>query len=291
MLSDPKKVLDRIVQNLYEYCIKNNIKNLITGISGGVDSAVVYAICAEVHKLYKDILHWGIFLDCESSEDSQKLAAKVMAKFGEDFRFGQLPTQINMNPKPLFDHICSYTLSSADNKIAYGNVKARLRMIVLYHLANTRNGGQGMVMSTDNLSEYLMGFWTLHGDVGDYGPIQMLWKTEVYDLAEYLNIPKEVIEAKPDDGLGITSGGDEEQLGASYTDIDKIMIHLLEHGFDPDGSMDQLDDLPPTMYSKEMDQLVFNLAKRCLTTSYKRNNPVNIRRDDLGLNNYDQFSS
>jgi len=62
-------------------------------------------------------------------------------------------------------------------------MKARIRMILLYDLAG---GNDGMVLSTDNYTEYLLGFWTLHGDVGDFGMIQSLWKTEVYDMVEWI---------------------------------------------------------------------------------------------------------
>lgn len=67
--------------------------------------------------------------------------------------------------------------------IANGNIQARCRMIHLYDIASIR---KGLVMSTDNQTEYQLGFWTIHGDVGDFDPIQDLWKTEVYGLANYL---------------------------------------------------------------------------------------------------------
>ena len=99
-------------------------------------------------------------------------------------------------------------LNSIPFKIRMGNIKARLRMIYLYNLASKSNG---LVLSTDNFTEYMLGFWTLHGDVGDFGIIQKVLKgLELYDIARYLDVPQEIIDAKPDDGLGI-AGGDEDR--------------------------------------------------------------------------------
>lgn len=121
-------------------------------------------------------------------------------------------------------------------------------MIYLYNLASIH---KGLVMSTDNQTEYQLGFWTIHGDVGDFDPIQGLWKTEVYELAKWLigyyygcGIKKEVdadgarkicdmceaikksISLTPTDGLGI-SNSDLDQIGAkSYYDVDRVLQTL-----------------------------------------------------------------
>lgn len=132
--------------------------------------------------------------------------------------------------------------------ISKGNIQARLRMIYLYNLASIH---KGLVMSTDNQTEYQLGFWTIHGDVGDFDPIQGLWKTEVYELAKWLigyyygcGIKKEVdadgarkicdmceaikksMSLTPTDGLGI-SNSDLDQIGAkSYYDVDRVLQTL-----------------------------------------------------------------
>jgi NAD+ synthetase len=153
-------------------------------------------------------------------------------------------------------------------KIASGNVKARIRMILLYDIARRVDG---MVLGTDNLTEYLLGFWTLHGDVGDYSPIQYLWKTEVYALSQHLikecgedrsRVLLSCIEATPTDGLGITHS-DLDQLGAGcYEEVDKILKAYLA------------GKLPKKM----MDHPVI---QRHLRSKFKRNNPFNISRATL----------
>jgi hypothetical protein len=111
-------------------------------------------------------------------------------------------------------------------RVRKGNIRARLRMITLYNLAQLHGG---FVASTDNLSELGAGFWTLHGDVGDYSPIQSLLKSwEVPYLAQLNGVPESTVRAKPTDGLGIDSG-DEAQLGASYLEWD-LMTYALHQG-------------------------------------------------------------
>jgi len=135
--------------------------------------------------------------------------------------------------------------------IANGNIQARCRMIHLYDIASIR---KGLVMSTDNQTEYQLGFWTIHGDVGDFDPIQDLWKTEVYGLANYLqdHYKSKALEALrndyketcdnykamscaiynscklvPTDGLGI-SNSDLDQIGAKdYATVDDILSRFI----------------------------------------------------------------
>lgn len=154
-------------------------------------------------------------------------------------------------------------------KLRKGNVKARMRMIYLYDLAQKHGG---MVLSTDNYTEYLLGFWTLHGDVGDYGMIQTLWKTEIYALSQYIvdnelitpeskKALQDCIDAVPTDGLGISSS-DLDQLGVTtYNEVDRILkLHLEDPGkSDPENPV----------------------VKRHIKSTYKRENPYNLERDSI----------
>ena len=138
-----------------------------------------------------------------------------------------------------------------------------------------------MVLSTDNLSEYWMGFWTLDGDVGDYSPIQNLLKGhELYPIARYLGVPQETIDAKPDDGLGI-SAGDEAQLGAPYPVVDKVIIKQIQNGLKINGSLKQLESLTPIKEVK--DETIFSLVKRALKNAFKRKGTIMLTRKQLGL--------
>ena len=170
-----------------------------------------------------------------------------------------------------FDNVLDETIA---DKIRLGNIKARIRMIQLYHLAHYH---KGIVLSTDNMSEYMLGFWTIHGDVGDYGMIQNLWKTEVYGLLKsYIrpnsdeikkNTIQKIIDAVPTDGLGITDS-DLDQFGdvKSYEELDLILEEYSKGKF-------------PEIVKRG------GQIPKCLTmyenTHYKRNNPFNISREDL----------
>ncbi len=119
-------------------------------------------------------------------------------------------------------------------KIRRGNIKARTRMIYLYNLAARH---RGMVLSTDNYTELLLGFWTLHGDVGDYGMIQNIWKTEVYSMARYItenlenekakNALQACIDAVATDGLGITNSDLEQIQAKDYEEVDQILLKMI----------------------------------------------------------------
>ena len=144
-------------------------------------------------------------------------------------------------------------------------------MIQLYHLAHEF---EGMVLSTDNLTEYYLGFWTLHGDVGDFGMMQNLWKTEVYGLAKYISDKYELIDrsdtseaikscikAEPTDGLGITESDLIQIEADSYFEVDRILIDYI--------------------VNKSLKYQDHPVIKRYENTHIKRNNPLNISRSIL----------
>lgn len=184
--------------------------------------------------------------------------------------------------------------------IANGNLQARCRMMYLYDIASRH---KGLVMSTDNQTEYQLGFWTIHGDVGDFGPIQDLWKTEVYELAKWLvthyqDIAKfshlecwenrawkaivESIKLTPTDGLGI-SNSDLDQIGAkSYDEVDDILRTLIPmRGISLQLRSTYLQSLEHSrewisLSDKYGEQVVTSVYSRYLNSKFKRNLPVNI---------------
>lgn len=245
-------VFNVLVDKTAEYVTENDLKAMVLGISGGIDSTVVAAICHEVSKK-TSIPLIGRSLPIKNKNDEFDVSKLVGEAFCDDFRV--VPLQDSFETV-LYDIITS----EDDNKqtpIANGNIQARLRMIYLYNLASIH---KGLVMSTDNQTEYQLGFWTIHGDVGDFDPIQDLWKTEVYGLAKWYqrhyankciektaNLRKQGILVKaglmendpiwraleqsialtPTDGLGI-SNSDLEQIGAkSYYDVDRVLQTLV----------------------------------------------------------------
>jgi len=281
---------------LLAYCQQNNIHAVVTGSSGGLDSAVTLGIaqraCQAGGKIGYELVSYGIIMPCESKPEAEILGREAIRKFQavevkidltEVFQFAEkaLLSPLNEQLYVILKDRPGRALQDFEwsKKIAQGNVKARMRMMFgTYHVARMLGG---MVLSTDNLSEYWMGFWTMNGDVGDFGLIQHLMKgTELYEVARYLGVPQGIIAAKPDDGLGI-SGGDEDQLGAKYPDLDFTMATLIKNGFDINGSMDQLDHLCPVPGIPK--ETVLKLATRCLRNAFKRRGARTLSRHELGL--------
>ncbi len=136
-------------------------------------------------------------------------------------------------------------------------------MILLYDMAQRYSG---LVMSTDNLTEYLLGFWTIFGDQGDLGLIQNIWKTDVYQMSKYLidteiknertqNALQSCIDAVPTDGLGITKSDLDQIGGDSYMEVDKVLYkYLSDNGGDKSNP----------------------IVQRYERTHFKRTNPVNL---------------
>jgi NAD+ synthetase len=283
-------VVQNASQMLAEYCMAADIHLTVTGISGGLDSAVTLALSQNAsaiafQKGYK-LRSLGLVLPCHSDPEDAVLAKKIIKTFEAEMIEVDLTGVFDLIEKgvlhPLAEELVEYDgeAKSFRYRTAQGNVKARLRMALgTYYVANMVNG---IVLSTDNYSEYWMGFWTLHGDVGDFGMIQELWKgDELVQIAEYLGVPDEVIKAAPKDGLGVLPGGDEAQLGAPYKIVEQVLKALIEKGIDLNGSLEQLKALP--LIDGVEQFLVQKIAERALRNAFKRKNPFHLSRKDLGL--------
>jgi NAD+ synthetase len=182
MISDYKTAVDNIRDILKAYISENRIKSLVVGISGGIDSALSLALAKPVcDELNIPLIGRSITIETNKADEIAR--AKAMGeKFTSDFKEVDL-TEGFITLAGLITESGDEDTESVAYKIRRGNIKARTRMVYLYDLA-AKN--KGMVLSTDNYTELLLGFWTLHGDVGDYGMIQNLWKTEVYAMSRYL---------------------------------------------------------------------------------------------------------
>ena len=269
-----KKIVGNIRQNLSDYIRDSKLKSLVIGISGGIDSTLCAVLAQPVCRELNISLIGRSLPAGSSTQDEIDRANDVGNYFCTDFG--------EFNIQPLFETVGfqfndGYVTNDFLNKkrvIQNGNIKARLRMIYLYDLASSTGG---MVLSTDNYTEYLLGFWTLHGDVGDYGMIQNLWKTEVYDIGEYLAdnelvnpasyIVHKVIEADATDGLGI-----------SKTDLDQLLPDWEGNSRDGYKEVDRrLQDHIETWIGDLGDPVL----QRYYRTQFKRNNPYNIPREKI----------
>lgn len=301
-------VFDVLVDKTAEYVTENNLKAMVLGISGGIDSTVVAAICHEVSKK-TGIPLIGRSLPIKNKSDEFATSVHVGEAFCNEFSVYRLERSYRA---ALFDACAdagdvnmanSYYLDELEEMpsrtpIANGNLQARCRMMYLYDIASRY---KGLVMSTDNQTEYQLGFWTIHGDVGDFDPIQDLWKTEVYGLANYLqdHYKSKALEALrndyketcdnykamscaiynscklvPTDGLGI-SNSDLEQIGAkSYAEVDDILQTNANNIFDSTGRWVQ-----PLM-EKYGEDVVVKVLSRHVTSEFKRMKaPIYISRE------------
>lgn len=304
-------VFNVLVDKTAEYVTSNNLKAMVLGISGGIDSTVVAAICHEVSKK-TDIPLIGRSLPIKNKEDEFSVSELVGEAFCDEFKVFNLS---NSYKASLFD-LCAdaglikdckgydwYWVSDLEEltgrtPIANGNLQARCRMKHLYDIASIR---KGLVMSTDNQTEYQLGFWTIHGDVGDFDPIQDLWKTEVYGLANYLrdrykskalealhNDYKETCDKYramsyavyssckliPTDGLGI-SNSDLEQIGArTYYDVDRVLQTLICK------ASPENDKLQDSLEQELGREVVHKIIKRHTASEFKRKKaPIYISRE------------
>jgi len=293
-----KTIVDNASQRLFEYCRECNLHFLVTGSSGGLDSAITLGLaekaCQLAEKENYQLISVGLIMPSHSKPEAETLGREAIQKFKAK--------EIKIDLSDVYDFIEDNYLEPIESavlnirreaglapddatmawdlKVAHGNLKARSRMMLgTYNVA--RLLGSGLVLSTDNKSEQWMAFWTHHGDVGDFGMIQELLKgLELFDVARYLEVPAGIIAAKPDDGLAI-AGGDEDQLGATYPNLDTIMISLIQKGFDPDGSREQLKSLP--IIEGFDPKVVESLARRCINGAHKRRGCLNLTRTDLGI--------
>lgn len=242
---DYQKVFETMIQETQKYLEDHNLFAMILGISGGLDSTVTAAICHEVEKRNPEIKFYGVSLPCTSNSGEERDSATACMKaFCKE---GQYWIENLQKEYMLMKATCSQHHSPTT--IGIGNIKARLRMIYLYDLANYT---KGLVMDTDNLTEHYLGFFTIHGDVCDYNPIGGLWKHEVYELANYLyneyyQAPfgsegdkhlalEHAIGITPTDGNGVNDLGDMGQIAPAfahdknidaYTKVDDIIQKYL----------------------------------------------------------------
>lgn len=321
------KVFDILVEETAKYVQNNNLKAMILGISGGIDSTVCAAICHEVSKK-TGIPLIGRSLPTTFNKKEETTSADLV---GKAFCSNYKVVSINLAYRSLLSFIGTMEDSMLDlsgntlydiqgefpkqqTNLADGNIQARLRMIYLYNLASIHNG---LVIDTDNRTEHNLGYWTIHGDVGDFNPIGGLWKTEIFELAKWLlsyyafQLPhnmyevtseqvekagkisqqgraiRESLQLKPTAGLGITNN-DLEELGAeSYEHVDSILQEILSwknlklrQGFETYSLINCNLFLEEQQILNIPYEIVENVAKRHFNSEFKRNKlPVVINRN------------
>lgn len=198
-----------LVQNLQKYFQSAHIEKAVLGISGGVDSAVTAAIAVQALG-HENILALRMPHQDFSSDENLSDARQVSEQL-------HIPSQeIEISP------FCEkfFHLPFTQKQMTKGNIMARVRMILLYALANENNG---IVLGTSNKTEILTGFFTKYGDGGvDIEVLGEVWKTEVFQLAQHLQLPQN-IHTKPPSAELYLGHTDEKELGLSYPELDSIL--------------------------------------------------------------------
>ena len=219
-------MVDYIVHWLQDYANGAGVKGFIVGISGGIDSALTSTLCALTEL---DVLLVSMPIRQTKAEYSRAMEhiKDLEAKFDNVRSIDiELTDSFAAIEKALPKHVL-------ENFLAMANTRARLRMTTLYALGQA--DGLLVAGTGNKVEDFGVGFFTKYGDGGvDLSPIADLVKTEVFDIARELGVVDSILEAKPTDGLWEDGRSDEEQIGASYPELEWAM------GYEGDGS--ELDE-------------------------------------------------
>jgi len=214
-IKDYSKLKYDIIGWLKDYYYFHGIKAFVIGVSGGIDSAVVSTLCAET-ELPTYILTMPLHSKKDNTELSDLHAYGLVKKYSN-------VTLVNVDLSETYETLLfNIDQDFVNNKLANANTKSRLRMVSLYQVAGSVGG---IVVGTGNkVEDYGVGFYTKYGDGGvDIAPIADLYKTEVWELGKHLGVDQRIIDAQPTDGLWDDGRKDEDQIGATYEQLEEAM--------------------------------------------------------------------
>jgi NAD+ synthase len=204
---------DRITAWIKDYAHTANMKSLVVGISGGIDSAVVSALCART-----GLPTVAVTMPIRQRPDLHDLSMRQ-----GQWLISQFPNVRHhvVDLTPVFDAF-ENQMSPYNDLLAFANSRSRLRMVTLYQIAQST---QGLVVGTGNkVEDFGVGFYTKYGDGGvDISPIADCYKTEVWQMGRELGVLDDIVNAAPTDGLWDDGRTDEDQLGMTYADLEVAM--------------------------------------------------------------------
>ncbi|MEA2054479.1 MAG: NAD+ synthase [Candidatus Thermoplasmatota archaeon] len=209
---DPEETTEAVIEFIRSYTENAGVKNVVIGLSGGLDSAVIIKLA--LLSLGKKNVHAIFMPELSTPVEDFEHVRLISRELDIDYE--------TIDISPLI-HSIRKMYPYAIDEITLGNIKSRLRMLLWYGYSNLK---KSLVCGCSNKTELLIGYFTKYGDGGsDFMPIGDLYKTQIYQLAEYLEIPQPIIKKAPSAGLwkGQT---DEKELGISYEKLDKILYGL-----------------------------------------------------------------
>lgn len=214
------KVIAHIVDWLRKYSDQSKTQGFVIGISGGIDSAVTSTLCAMTGK--KVIC---VNLPIHQRNDEYSRGKEHIERLKKQF---PLVSETEVNLTETFETLrLSLPEKTASDWLSMANTRSRLRMTTLYAIAQSNSL---LVAGTGNkVEDFGVGFFTKYGDGGvDLSPIADLYKTQVFEIAKKLEVVNSIQIAKPTDGLWEDGRSDEDQIGATYPELEWAMGHLEE---------------------------------------------------------------
>lgn len=232
---ESQKTSNHIISWLKDYCEKSKMKGFVIGVSGGIDSAVTSTLCART-ELPVLCLNMPIHQQPDQYERSSEHIEWLKVNHPN-------VEGITVDLSSVFD-VFNATVGDSNRNdeqrlLALANSRSRLRMTTLYQFAQENFY---LVVGTGNkVEDFGIGFYTKYGDGGvDLSPIADLMKSEVYDLGKFLNLNSKIINARPTDGLWDDDRSDEDQIGATYDQMEWAMENLENNSSESDYTKDQL---------------------------------------------------
>lgn len=251
-----EKVVDHIVNWLKDYAENARVNGFVVGVSGGIDSAVTSTLCA-MTGLDLLCIEMPIHQAASHVTRAQEHIAQLKSRFSN-------VSDARVDLTPVFEEF--KTEVSLDGKqeivdMALANTRARLRMTTLYYHAGLL--GRLVAGTGNKVEDFGVGFYTKYGDGGvDLSPIADLLKSEVYDLGDYLKVPESIMKAAPSDGLFGDARSDEDQIGASYPELEWAM-QMRDEGKTSDDFSGR-------------EQEVFNIFMSYYTRNQHKMNPIPV---------------
>ncbi len=248
-IKDKAFIEEVLTEFIKEELLKAGFKKAVIGLSGGVDSSLTAFLT--VKALGKENVI-GISMPYKTSSPSSREDAKLVAKtLGIEFHEIDITPQID----------AYYKLFPKADPVSKGNKMARERMSILYDFAHRE---KALVIGTSNKSELLIGYSTRWGDSAhDVNPIGDLYKTQVWEMAEFVGVPEKIVKKKPSADLwpGQT---DEGEIGLSYRELDKILVGYVDLRL-------RKEELIEIGFKKEIVEKVLNMVQK---SQYKRKMPI-----------------
>ncbi len=242
-----KKTEKKLVKFLQTEVKKTGLENVILGLSGGLDSAVVAVL---LKKAFNKNVKAIMMPSSSSSKESIKDAKALCKKFDIEYEI-----------HPIGDIVDVYFNGKSPSKLRVGNFAARIRMATLYDISAKY---QALVIGTSNKSELMLGYGTIFGDLAcAINPIGDIYKSDIFKLAKHLKVNKSIIKKPPSADLW-EGQKDEDELGFSYAKIDKVLKDFLEKSLNKEA-------LAQKGYNKKLVDLII---KRYTQNSFKRALPT-----------------